>query len=122
MTVNGFGGAYPGGPRRHAEKEEAGELPGFELRDGESFEASAMTRVLRQSRRYRRRRLVIGLLTSLLLASSVGAYIGISNRKTAEELAQEQLTEGRTDLEQEVNRLINELWKMEDLERAPRRP
>lgn len=122
MTSNGFGGGYPGGPRRHAEKEEAGEPRGFEIRDGESFEASAMTRALGRSKRHRRRRLMIGLLTSILLASAVGAYIGLrGNRRGAEELAQEQILDGRTVLEQEVNRLINELWKMENLERAPRR-
>lgn len=122
MTLNGFGGAYPGGPRRHAEKEAAGELPGFEIRDGESIEASAMTRVLGRLKKHRTRRFVIGLVASLLLASSVGAYVGIrDNRRAAEELAQKQTTEGRTLLEQEASRLINELWKMEDLERAPRR-
>ncbi len=122
MTLNRFSGGYPGGPRRHAEKEESGEPPGFEIRHGESIEASAMTRALSRSKRRRRRRLVIGLLTSLLLASSVGVYVGIrGNRRTAEELAQEQMMDGRTVLEQEADRLINELWKMEGLERAPRR-
>ena len=122
MTFKEFGGGYPGGPRRHAEKEEAGELPGFEIHDGESIEASAMTRALGRSRRQRTRRIVMGLLTSLLLSSSVGAYIGTrGNRKTAEQLAQEQMKDGRTVLEQETSRLINELWKMEALERAPRR-
>ena len=122
MTLNGFGGAYPGGPRRHAEKEKAGEPPGFEIRGGESLEASAMAEALSRSRRHRTRRLVIGVLTSLLLASSVGAYVGMrSNQRAAEELAQEQMREGRTVLEQEASRLLNELWKMENLERAPRR-
>ena len=122
MTLNGFGGGYPGGPRRHAEKEQAGELPGFEIQDGESIEASAMSRSLGRSKKQRTRRLMIGLLTSLLLASSVGAYVGIrGTRKTAEELAEQQMTDGRTALEQEASRLINELWKMEELERAPRR-
>ena len=122
MTLNRFrfGGGYPGGPRRHAEKEEAGEPSGFEIRDGESIEASAMARALSRSKRHRRRRLVIGLLTSLVLASSVGAYSGTAGkRRTAKELTQEQMME--TVLEKEVSRLINELWKMENLERAPRR-
>ncbi len=122
MTLNGFGGGYPGGPRRHAEKEEAGEAPGFEIRDGESVEASALAKAIGRSRRQRTRRLVFGVLTSLFLASTVGAYVGArANRRAAEQFARDQTMEGRTALEREADRLIDELWKMESLERAPRR-
>ena len=119
--MSGITGSYPGGPRRHGQEEEAGQDPQAEIRDGESIEASIAARRTGRTKKRRNRRLVIGLVTSFIAAAGVGAYFGMRSITTAEDLAQEEMKEGEMDLKKQSDRLINELWKMEDLERA-RRP
>ena len=124
--MSGISGGYPGGPPRHGQEDEGPdhdrpEMQKRELRGGESVEASVAGHAARRKKKRRNRRLVIGLVTSLIAAAGVGAYVGLQNRKTAEDLAQQEINERETDLEKEADRLLNELWKMEDLERT-RRP
>ncbi len=64
---------------------------------------------------------MIGLVASLIIAAGVGTYLGLQSKKTAEELAQQEMEESESDTNKELDRLLNELWKMEDLERAPKR-
>lgn len=121
--MSGISGGYPGGPPRHDPEGQTADSDGPELRDGESVEASVADHAVRRKKKLRNRRLVIGLVTSIITAAGVGAYLGLQSRTTAEELAQETMEEEENELDpdKELDRLINELWKMEDLERANRR-
>ena len=74
-----------------------------------------------RTKKLRKRRLLIGLVTFLVVGVGMGAYIGLQSRKTAEELAEQEAEGSEVDIKKEADRLLNELWRMEDLERAPRR-
>lgn len=65
----------------------------------------------------------VGFACALLAAGGVGGYVGLSAHTTPEQLAEEERSKAQApgELSDQANRLINELWKMEDLERAPRR-
>jgi len=98
-------GGYPGGPPRHDPQGQGADSDGPELRDGEAVEASSAARVTRTRKKRRNRRLLIGLVTSLMAAASVGVYFGIQNSKTVEDLTQEQMQEtGEADLERDNRR------------------
>ena len=74
----------------------------------------------RHKRRARRTRLVWGLVLSLVVSCSVGAYLGFASHRADSELA-EELRQTRApvkaDLESQADRLINEMWKSEALEK-----
>ncbi len=111
-------GGYPGGPPRHAEQEGAGP----ELAHGESVEDRRVEQGASFRKERRQKRLMIGLVISLLAAASAGAYYGIQSKQSAEELAQEENSNRQEgDLDQQTDRILNELWKMEGLERANNR-
>ena len=118
--MSGITGSYPGGPRRHDSEGRTADSDAPELRGGESVERSVAGRVARGKRKRRNRRLVIGFVTSFIAAAGVGAYVGLQSKTTAEDLAQHEMQE-ELDLSGEVDRVLNELWKMEDLDRATRR-
>ena len=86
------------------------------------IEARRGAGIVRTRKRQRRKRAVIGLAVSIVIAGSTGVWIGLRSHKTAEELAAEQQAraEAQFNFKRESDRLINELWKMEDLERAGR--
>lgn len=119
--MSGITGGYPGGPPHHDPQERTEDSDGPELRSGESVEASVAGHAVHGKKKRRKRRLVIGAVTSLIVAAGVGAYVGMQSRTTAEELAQEEIAETETDIGKEADRLINELWKMEELERRANR-
>ncbi len=70
-------GGYPGGPPRHAEQEGAGP----ELAHGESVEDRRVEQGASFRKERRQKRLMIGLVISLLAAASAGAYYGIQQAK-----------------------------------------
>jgi hypothetical protein len=74
-------------------------------------------------RKARRKRVIWGLVLSVLISGTVGVYLGYSSHRTDAELADE-LRQARTpvpsDLESQADRLINEMWKSEALEKTPR--
>ena len=119
--MSGITGGYPGGPPRHDPERGTADSDGPELRGGESVEASMADHAVRRKKKRRERRLVIGLVASLIVAAGVGTYLGLQSKKTAEELAQLEREKSESDDDKDLDRLLNELWKMEDLERAPRR-
>ncbi len=117
-------GRYPGGPRRptSASEEKEGEHP--RLTTVEEIEERIAEGRVRRIRRLRRRHLLVVLLTVVLLAGGIGAWLGYRSHRTSAEVAEElrRQAEQSTDLRREADRVLNELWKMEDMERAPRPP
>jgi hypothetical protein len=72
--------------------------------------------------RARHKRLAVGFFFSLIVAVAVGGYIGISSHRTEEEVAREMEGEagpGKADMEKQMDRLIDEMWKSEALEKGP---
>ena len=118
-------GAYPGGPSRERVEGDESHAPPPAIRGGEDREQRAALRMQHDKLRSRRTRLVVGVGVTLLLSAAAGTYWGLSAIKTSDELAEverERLNQSQADIVgRELDRLVDELWKMEDLERAPRR-
>ncbi len=122
MTLRG---RYPGGPSRRPPEGEAGpkeerpRLPSV----GEQETLASEGAQSRKARR-RRKRATLAVLGAVLLAGMLGIWMGLRSHRTEEELARE-LQEERTtrgfDLEKQADRLINEIWKTEALEKIPPR-
>lgn len=116
-------GRYPGGPSRregdalpHPRREKP------DLISVEAFESRLVRGSQRVRAQQRRKRLTVGVVFSLLAAIAVGGYIGFSTHRSDSEVAQEidaQHQRSQGDLEQQMNRLIDEMWKSEALEKAP---
>lgn len=116
-------GRYPGGPsRRDPEDSETSRREDVHLTSVEEFESRLVRGSQRHRARKRKKRLALGVLFSLIVAAVVGGYIGFSTHRTDTELAREMDEQNRLskgDLEQQMNRLIDEMWKSEALEKVP---
>ena len=117
-------GRYPGGPSRGGEGEaepargESQSLPTVEELEGRASQGSQRRKAIR-----RRRRAIVALVASLAVAGGVGLWIGLGSHRTDEEMAQEMEVEVESpgfDLEKQTDRIIDEIWKTEALERIPR--
>ena len=116
-----IGGSYPGGPSRQGRGEERGE-PRLERVD-EIEERMSRARG-RAARDRRARRIRIGFVLALCVAAGTGLALGLMSDRSTEDIAREREEERMQsrDVSQEVNRVLLELWKMEDLERVQRPP
>ena len=116
-------GRYPGGPSRRTDSDEPPPGRGrVHLSTVEEIESRAAAGSQQRKGKTRRRRLFIGLFLSLAAALALGGYLGFSSHRTAAELVQEMEGpggEGKSDLDAQVDRLIDEMWKSEALEKGP---
>ncbi len=119
-------GAYPGGPTRRerfgqAESNEARRA----IRSGEDNERRAGLRGQDERLRRRKLRAVLGVSATLLLSAAAGIYWGLSSAARASDELMENVGVGinrpEADISREMDRLIDQLWKMEELDRLPRR-
>ena len=118
-------GAYPGGPTRpdQLEQVESNEAPRA-LRRGEDHERRAGLRSRSERIKSRRVRVVLGVGATLIVSAAAGIYWGFSasrNSDEALERARVRVNRSEVDVSREMDRLIEELWKMEDMDRMPRR-
>lgn len=115
-------GSYPGGPRKRGPDEEAPLPP--RLDRAEDMDARVQRRRFDASRRRRRHRLRLGFVAAVTVAGLVGLAIGYLSHRSTEDLTAEREQERLQGFNptSEVNRMLMELWKMEDVERAPRAP
>lgn len=114
--MSGFGGRYPGGPRRRAEGEEPPRRP--DLEGLGEFEERVARQAGRRHAKRRARKVRIGFLVALLVSGAIGLMLGYMSHQTPEELAAErERARQEFNASEEVNRVLLELWKMEDLER-----
>jgi hypothetical protein len=114
-------GSYPGGPRREGAGDEAGgeEPRAPRLETVEQIEERRGRASLAFKRQRRSRRVWIGLAVALVLAGGAGFYLGIRNHSTGEELTARRMAPrpaGAFDPSFETNRMLQQLWKMEDNE------
>ncbi len=106
-------GMFPGGPRREGDASE----PHRPLRSGEDVEASITDNALETKASRKRRSMFIALGASVVLALTTGLYLGIQARVTAEELAeQERAAAEASEFDEDTQRVMDELWKMEKVE------
>lgn len=117
-------GSYPGGPKRdqlRTDDERGFSKPIPRVAD---LERGARDLNRRRMHRMRRERRMIAVGVALVASGASGMYIGLQTHQSSEELAQaerEKTRPSELDMVKEANRLMSELWKMEDLERVPRR-
>ena len=121
MSSNGP--SYPGGPRRRTQGNSDSDAPsGVKLDRAEDLEDRVVRRRLASVRKRRRKRIAVGFGIALAVAGAIGFWMGYQANQTSEEIAAEQRrsTEEEFDLTRERNIILEQLWLMEDLERAPR--
>jgi hypothetical protein len=71
------------------------------------------------TRQQRTRRIWIGLGLALVLAGGAGFYLGVRNHETGEDVTARRMAPkpiGAFDPSFETNRMLQQLWKMEDNE------
>ena len=117
-------GRYPGGPSRRTDSEDATPQRGkVHLSTVEEIEARASAGAQHWIGQSRKRRIFLGLSISVAAALALGGYLGFSSHRSAAELIQEMeektADSGRTDMVRQVDRLIDEMWKSEALEKGP---
>ncbi len=131
-------GAYPGG---HTGEDGLGQAESDEppraILSAEDHARMADRRSQNDKLRSRRARRALGVSAALVLSAAAGISWGvISAARASDEMVEwedggmtlpmaERKDGGRTrpedQLSRELDRLVNELWKMEELERLPRR-
>ena len=113
-----FKGSWPGGPKRSGPKQERTRPP--RLRRVEEIEATLAARTLRRKRGSRKRHLAVGLLVSVVIAGGFGWTLGLRSHTTLEEMNAEHTAQQsrNLDISSEINRVMLELWQMEDVEVA----
>jgi hypothetical protein len=90
----------------------------------EKIEARAAAISQARTRKARKKRVTIGIVFSVVVAGSIGIWLGFSSHRSGEELAQEIRGTARGlefDLNKQADRLISEVWKTEALEKIPGR-
>ena len=117
-------GRYPGGPSRRTDPETPPPQRGkVHLSTVEEIEARAAAASQKRRQQTRRRQIFVGLLLSLAVALILGGYLGFSSHRTGEELASEmegaQEQVEKSDMDRQMDRLIDEMWKTEALEKGP---
>ena len=123
-------GAYPGGPTgQEGPGQAASEEPPRAIRTAEDHARMADRRSQDGRLRSRRVRTALGVSAALVLSAAAGISWGlISAARASEEIVEWEegrmarpATRPEDQLSHELDRLVNELWKMEELERLPRR-
>ena len=109
-------GIYPGGPHGTASVKKMQRPP--RLMRVEEIEKRIARRSIRHGRRKRRNRLVLALLLGVSAAGGLGLILGRSAHTSAEELTEalEVKQKPGSDISEEINRALLELWRMEEVE------
>ena len=118
-------GSYPGGPRRGADAvgEKRAEAPPrverLEQREERLHRASRG-----RNRRLRYLRVWSRLVLALALSAGFGLYFGYRTHLRSEDItaARNAARQRPVDASSEINRVMLELWKMEDVEKQPAPP
>lgn len=110
-------GAFPGGPS-HTELGAPAATPPHLARVAE-LEAAVARRRRARTAKGRRRRVTVGVLATLAASLGLGIALGRASHASAAQLHAEAERRMADDLvSAQVNRVLLELWKMEDVEAA----
>jgi hypothetical protein len=118
-------GRYPGGPSREGgESGDGGDKPAPRLDRVEEMEAHVGRRSRARAQRRRSRRLLSGMVVAVALSAGFGVYLGLRAHRTSEQLTEERndTRELQQDITRETNRVLLELWRMEDVEKQATPP
>lgn len=116
-ATESIAGSYIGGPRRRSPLPSAGV---HRVDTVEDIRRRADNKRLRQRRARRNRRTIVVLSGSMLLGAATGWTWGWLSRTSPNEIAAESVDAASGDkIDQQVNRVLEELWRMEAAERAP---
>ncbi len=88
----------------------------------ETIEARAAAGAQARRRKQRKRRLALGIVFSIAVAAAIGGWLGLQSHRTDQEIAEGIRGQARGvefDLNKQADRLINEIWKTEALEKLP---
>ena len=109
-------GSWPGGPKRDGEAPERTHPPRLER--VEEIERRSASRSLRRQRKARTTRFLFGIGFSALVAGGFGWVLGLRSHVTLQEINAEQVAQEiqESDMATEINRVMLELWRMEDVE------
>ena len=110
-------GVSPGGPRRQDGSPPQNDQTGAGLRFGEDVEAGLTARQIGSRAKRRRRSMLIALGTLIVIAGAAGAYVGYQSMMTPEQFA-EQEAAAESELDGIVDDVMDELWRMENVEAA----
>lgn len=109
-------GNWPGGPKRSGSAPERTRPP--QLQRVEEIEARIAARSMRLKRGRKKKRLTLALAFSVVVAGIFGWALGLRSHTTLQEInvgrqAQQQRD---SDISSEINRVMLELWRMEEVE------
>jgi hypothetical protein len=112
-------GSYPGGPRRGGDAPEPSGRPP-RLESAEELDARRGRAASRRSAQRKRRRAWSILAAAIVLAGGAGLFLGFRSHRTSRQLTDEREAERQgeltNELNEETNRMLMELWRMEDVE------
>ena len=116
---------YPGGPRREgASDAQAGAGSTPRLHTVGELEAGRGRRSRARERRRRVRRVWSGLVLAVTVSAGVGLFLGLRSHRTSEQITDERndTRAQQQELTRETNRVLLELWRMEDVEKRATPP
>lgn len=111
-------GSFPGGPTRPGADDAPRRAP--RIRRVADIEAGRHRRAAETRARRRRIRLGVGIAAVISVAFGIGIALGMASHTTAADMTAEQQAAYARDrsISSEVNRVLLELWRMEDVEHA----
>lgn len=112
-------GTFPGGPRKSVAAAER--TAPARLGRVQQIEEQAARRYTRRGSRQRRKRLLYGFLSAVVVSGGVGMYMGLQSHTTLEEVRANEAAAaagpaGSGELSSVLNKAMMELWKVEDVE------
>jgi len=117
-------GSYPGGPKREGAPDADAVGSAARLDRIEDVEERLGRRSRAREQRRRARRIWSGLVMAVALAAGTGLYLGLRSHRTSEQLTDDRndVRERDLDITRETNRVLLELWRMEDVEKQATPP
>ena len=110
---------FPGGPVRPGDANQEGDGAETRLRSGEDVEARIAGGQGELKTRWRRRSKLIAIAVAVVVAGVGGVYVGLQAIVTPEELTERaRMEEEASELDDIVDDVMGELWRMEDIEAA----
>lgn len=114
-------GLYPGGPKELEALARSTVLANASIASVAELESQRFRGPQEAQARRRRTRLIVGAILAVTLAVATGYWLGTSHRMSEQDAVNAGAGAGSEDrIDEERDRILRELWKMEAVERASR--